>query len=1059
MIKVKIILFLLLLTPLCFAQPPISYVNPPLNIKDDDDDIFPYEITFAGDPVTDDGDETATINLWSPTDDIDIHDDTPHLSFRDTDDDTAYMFHLDTASAAAPYNPFALHRGTDDGTGFSVTDTLMYFDNSNDVYFLTNTDTTGSGTFGSLNVSGNITLGDDNWIGLGASTERFHFGGDEYITMFDSFQLELESAEVDEDGELIDSPFFVLTGHYDADATREISDVAINATLRNIVDVGGAAPTHHLGIGLQGATIANFYSVGTTGTYEDISLALGEGLRAAGVIEAESGVFEEDVFAVGKMYAEDFVTLGPSITSLGDSTSELDIRRTLSSLAKTGTGSGTMGAGGDCTQASDLNYKVEIDLAGELKTATFKWSDDGGSSWDAEDVLTERSFLDLNNGVQVWFKSASGTDFDLGDYWTWTAIGTDNQVQALIVDSTNSRVGIGTSAPWQELTIAGDQTISDANPNLTFRDSDDDTAYQWHCETNTASAPWNNFSLWRGTDDGTGFSVNPSTPLMYFDNNNNFAIPTGNFQVDTTGRIHIGNGSLSAPSLAFLNDTDTGIYRPSNNTLALVAGGVAFWSGQATSNLFFQNIILDKDGTLVSPAISWDLDLDTGIYHPEGGDSNLLGFITDTTERMRIDSQGNVGIGTTAPASELDVNGEVKAEKLAIETNALFTNSGHTGIGTNNPSKLLSIVSTGTPADDDVYFFYDPSAAGGNPDVGDAVDAPSVYIYRRAAEGDSYLRQYVDKFRKGIIYSSYNLILYGAGSLALQSDASSTISYNDIHYDSDTRGTRFGASDDWKTWSDGTDLKLDRVVGSGQIVGEGGFQLLGTARFRAGTGTSNVIDMYHSTNGIIQVNSGNLLLGCGVGSDIGLTSVGGNVKLYSPTQIGDGGTTNYLDISATGDTTFVGSAGLPFGEIYANDVADTLTITASGQANKVQITSFAVDGVSNNATPDHTNDHITITKAGMYLCTVSMSISSAGGGGADDIGFAVYKNNGATEFANLHGHRKLAGGGGDRGSCTMSGIIDLAVNDTIEVWIWNEDSTDNLVVDDITLSLCQIGGT
>lgn len=170
------------------------------------------------------------------------------------------------------------------------------------------------------------------------------------------------------------------------------------------------------------------------------------------------------------------------------------------------------------------------------------------------------------------------------------------------------------------------------------------------------------------------------------------------------------------------------------------------------------------------------------------------------------------------------------------------------------------------------------------------------------------------------------------------------------------------------------------------------------------------------------------------------------------------GGANNIAIDVNGNLVFVGGAGLAFGEIYAHDVANELTITAAGQANKVQITSFTVNGASNNTTPDHTNDHITITKAGKYLCTFAMAISSAAAGGADEVGFAAYKNNGTTEFLNLCGHRTLSGGGTDRGSCSGSGIIDLSVSDTIEVWIWNEDSTDNIVVDDITLTLVQIGG-
>jgi hypothetical protein len=158
------------------------------------------------------------------------------------------------------------------------------------------------------------------------------------------------------------------------------------------------------------------------------------------------------------------------------------------------------------------------------------------------------------------------------------------------------------------------------------------------------------------------------------------------------------------------------------------------------------------------------------------------------------------------------------------------------------------------------------------------------------------------------------------------------------------------------------------------------------------------------------------------------------------------------------DVVFNTGAGLCYGEIYASDASSTVTITGTGKGNKVQITAFDVDGHSNNMTPDHTNDHVTVDVAGKYMCNVSLHAISTGGGGADLYGYSVYKNNGATEFANLHGQRNLTGGGGDEGSMSLSGIIDLSVNDTVEVWIWNNTNTDDVIVDDITLSLVQIGG-
>ena len=190
---------------------------------------------------------------------------------------------------------------------------------------------------------------------------------------------------------------------------------------------------------------------------------------------------------------------------------------------------------------------------------------------------------------------------------------------------------------------------------------------------------------------------------------------------------------------------------------------------------------------------------------------------------------------------------------------------------------------------------------------------------------------------------------------------------------------------------------------------------------------------------------------------IATTSPDTKLQVVGDCKFGDDNT-NYIETSTTGDLVFVGGAGLAFGEIYAYDTNTTITISGTGIANKVQVTAFDTNGASNNTTPDHTNDHITITKAGIYKCDVSCSISS-GAGAAFKVGAGVFKNNGATHFTNCHFHRNLSGGGGDTGSASMTGLIDLAANDTIEVWAWNETNTTNLIVDDITLNLVQVGGT
>ena len=172
---------------------------------------------------------------------------------------------------------------------------------------------------------------------------------------------------------------------------------------------------------------------------------------------------------------------------------------------------------------------------------------------------------------------------------------------------------------------------------------------------------------------------------------------------------------------------------------------------------------------------------------------------------------------------------------------------------------------------------------------------------------------------------------------------------------------------------------------------------------------------------------------------------------------GDGGTTNYTEIEGDGAIVFHGEAGLAFGEIYVvNNAVETAIAVAT---TLVQYTLFGVDGQSNNCTPDHTNDHITIDKAGRYEIILSCTVESAGGGGADTVNLQVQINNGATPLTNLHAHRKLAGGGGDIGSMSISGFADLAATDTVELWVANEDSTDNLILSDVDMTVKQLAGT
>ncbi len=146
-----------------------------------------------------------------------------------------------------------------------------------------------------------------------------------------------------------------------------------------------------------------------------------------------------------------------------------------------------------------------------------------------------------------------------------------------------------------------------------------------------------------------------------------------------------------------------------------------------------------------------------------------------------------------------------------------------------------------------------------------------------------------------------------------------------------------------------------------------------------------------------------------------------------------------------------------FGEIFAvGNTVDTV-ISLAGKANRVQVTIFDTDGISNDTTPDHANDHILITKAGDYMVNVCIHANSPAGGGAVTFGWSIYKNNGATEIPNLHAHRGFSGGGAEAGSSNVCGMAHFDVDDTIELWCWNEDDTQNVVNEDVGISITQVG--
>lgn len=249
-------------------------------------------------------------------------------------------------------------------------------------------------------------------------------------------------------------------------------------------------------------------------------------------------------------------------------------------------------------------------------------------------------------------------------------------------------------------------------------------------------------------------------------------------------------------------------------------------------------------------------------------------------------------------------------------------------------------------------------------------------------------------------------------------------------------------TNDWGIYLNGEAKNyLSGPLGIGDSTPDGKLEVRQTA-------AADILNLYDNTTNVFTV-----LDGGNVG--IGVVAPASVLQVVGDTRLGDA--TNYMEVEADGDVNFVAGAGLQLGEIYVKDNAVNTTLNSTG--GKVQLTIFDTDGLSNGSvTPDHTNDHITIGKSGYYFVSISMSVGNQAGA-SNIITASLWKNNGATEFTNVHANRTLAAGT-DIGSITMSGIIDGTANDTLELWVDTNRAFDtDVLFEDVTLSIYQIAGT